>query len=275
MACLSCPGTVPLYSGVEMSSASAPAISARRRLTSAGGTSVSWSSLYGGSRSSPVKSSTSTPAGASSATARNSAVLCDPARRLPEMARTRICLCALHGRDADEQLDVVGDEQIAVREGLVPLQIEIAPVDHGFDLEADTLVAPRVGRAEIVDAPDQLDRLRDALERDLAGEPDLAVVGCLRGGRVKADLRMLLDVEELGRGQVCITVLVARVDARNLDRALQHRRLAGGVEAALELPERATDGGDAHVPNLEADVGMGGIYGVAAGGNQAGVDGCR
>ena len=45
------------------------------------------------------------------------------------------------------QLDLVGDQQVAVREGLVPLELEVAAVDRALDLEADALVAPWVGAA--------------------------------------------------------------------------------------------------------------------------------
>src|SRR5580693_8220777 len=85
-----------------------------------------------------------TPSGATWAAARSSAVLYDAARRLPEIPRIRIELGALDGGDAHQQLDLVGNEEIAVREGLVPLEVEVAAVDRALELEADPLVAPRV-----------------------------------------------------------------------------------------------------------------------------------
>ena len=82
-------------------------------------------------------------------------------------------LRGLDGRDAHQQLDLVGDEQVAVRKRLIPLEVELAAVDHAGELEADALVAPRVGAA-LGDDAGQLDRLGDALDRDLAVQADLA-----------------------------------------------------------------------------------------------------
>ena len=44
---------------------------------------------------------------------------------------------------------------------------------------------------------------------------------------------MLLDVEEIGRREVRVTLLVAGVDARHIDASLQHRRIAGRVDRAV------------------------------------------
>src|SRR5438270_9043691 len=94
--------------------------------------------------------------GAWRAASRSSAVLYDAARRLPEIARTRIGLL-LHRRDADQELDFVGDQQPATGEGLVPIESELAAVKLCLDLEADSLVAPGIGAA-LGDCRDQLDR---------------------------------------------------------------------------------------------------------------------
>src|ERR1700733_8083161 len=170
-------------------------------------------------RSRPSNGTTSTPSGASSAAARSSAVLCDAARRLPEMVRICMGLCGLDRGHADEQLDLVGHEQVAVRERLIPLEVEVAAVDHARELEADALVAPRVGSAFADDAG-ELDRLGDALDRDLAVETDLAIIKRLAGGRGERDLRVVLGVEEVGRRQVAVTLRVTGIDARDLDRAV-------------------------------------------------------
>src|SRR5437763_12420218 len=128
-----------------------------------------------------------TSGGATSAAARSSAVLYDAARRLPEMPRTRIELRALDRRDTHQQLDLVGDEEVAVGEGLVPLQIEVTPIDRARELQADPLVAPRI-LAVLSDLAGELDRLRDTLDGDFALEGDLAVCADLGGGGVEADL---------------------------------------------------------------------------------------
>src|SRR5664279_4621119 len=195
------------------------------------------------------------PSGATSAAARRSDVLYDAARRLPEIPRIRIGLGGLDGRDADQQLDVVGDEQIAVGKRLVPLEIELAPIDRALELEANALVAPRV-LAVLGDLPGELDRLGDALDRNLAGERDLAVGAGVGAGRAEGDLRMLGDVEEFGALQVPVAVLLAAVDRGDVDPARQHGGVARSVDGALEAAERPSDGGDTHVLDGEADVRM-------------------
>ena len=85
---LSTPGIEELYSGVATRTASAASSASLKSSTAAGsapGTSSSPS--YGGIALSPSKRSTVTPAGASAAAARRSALLCEPCRRLPLIAR--------------------------------------------------------------------------------------------------------------------------------------------------------------------------------------------
>ncbi len=100
-----------------------------------------------------------------------------------------------------------------------------------LDLEADALVAPRI-LAALGGSAGELDRLGDALDRDLAGELDLAVVVGVDRGRVERDLRVLLDVEEVGRLEVAVALLLAGVDARDLDGARQ----AGASPVASIVP---------------------------------------
>src|ERR1700742_1083242 len=140
--------------------------------------------------------SMATPSGATCAAARSSAVLYDAARRLPEMPRILMGLGALDGGHAEQQLDVVGDEQVAVREGLVPLEVKLPAVDRGRELEADALVAPRI-LAVLGDLARELDRPADALDGDLTLERDLAAGTHLARGGVEADLGPLVGVEEL------------------------------------------------------------------------------
>ena len=74
---------------------------------------------------------------------------------------------------------------------------------------------------------------------------------------MEADLGMLLGVEEVRRGQVRVALLIAGIDARDLDVAVQDRRVAGRVKRACERVKRAADGRDPHVADLEADVRVG------------------
>ena len=68
-----------------------------------------------------------------------------------------------------------------------------------------------------------------------------------------------------GEVEVAVALRIVRVDAGDLDAALEDRGLAGGVDRALELAERAAHGRDAHVTDLEAHVRVGRIDVVGPG----------
>ena len=70
----------------------------------------------------------------------------------------------------------MGDEEVAVGERLVPSEPELAAVDLALNLKADAIIAPRI-LAVLADLADQLDRLGDTLDGDIAGQLDLAVAG--------------------------------------------------------------------------------------------------
>ena len=76
---------------------------------------------------------------------------------------------------------------------------------------------------------------------------------------------LLVGVEELGALEVAVAVGVAGVDGGDVDGAREDGGVTAGVDRALERAEAAADGGDAHVPDLEADVGVAGVDGVGAG----------
>src|SRR6185437_7361830 len=161
-----------------------------------------------------------TSSGATWAAARSSAVLYDAARRLPEIPRILIELGGLDGGHAHQQLDLVGHEQVAVGESLVPLEVEVAAVDRAAELEADALVAPRI-LAVLGNLAGELDRLGDALDGDLALKGDVAGAAHLGGGGVEADLGLLIGVEELGALQVAVAVGIAGVDGGDVDGTLE------------------------------------------------------
>src|SRR5207302_8535802 len=132
------------------------------------------------------------------------------------------------------------EQEVAVGKGLVPLQVKITAIDGARELQADALAAPRVF-AVLGDLAGELDRLGDALDGDLTLQRDLTVAAHLGGGGTEADLRVLLGVEELRALQVAVAVGVARVDRGDLDASLQDRRIARGVDRAVERAEAATD----------------------------------
>jgi len=65
--------------------------------------------------------------------------------------------------------------------------------------------------------------------------------------------------------QVPVAILVARVNARDLDDALESGCVAGRVDRALELLEGAADGRDAHVSYRKPDIRMRRIDAVCPG----------
>jgi hypothetical protein len=64
---------------------------------------------------------------------------------------------------------------------------------------------------------------------------------------------------------VTVAVPVRGVDRGDLDAAGELQRIIGDLDGALEAVERAADGGDAQVLDLEADVRVGGVDRVGAG----------
>jgi hypothetical protein len=74
--------------------------------------------------------------------------------------------------------------------------------------------------------------------------------------RAEGHLGIGLDIEEIGRAQVPVPLLGARVDARRLERDLDARvtdALLVGDDRPLELGEPAADGRDHHVLRHELD----------------------
>ena len=72
---------------------------------------------------------------------------------------------------------------------------------------------------------------------------------------------MALGVEEVGRLEMAVQLLVLHVDARDLRRALEVRALERGGEVGEAAAERV----HARVDDLERDVGMDGVCGPRAG----------
>src|SRR5690606_41802675 len=85
-----------------------------------------------------------------------------------------------------------------------------------------------------------------------------AVVGDAQAGRAEGPLRMVLDVEEVGRADVVVALLVVRVDGACVDLRGDRRvgQVLGGDDLAGELPEVAAYLADHHVADGERDVGV-------------------
>src|SRR4029453_2238940 len=137
----------------------------------------------------------STPSGASSRAARARAVLYDSSRRLPERARI-FTSGRPDRREGGLQRDVVREQETASGKGRVPVEAELRAVDLPLELETETVVAGHVGaRAE--ERASQLDRLRRALDGEIAADDDVVAVD-LDLGRSEMKLREALGVEEVG-----------------------------------------------------------------------------
>ena len=85
-------------------------------------------------------------------------------------------------------------------------------------------------------------RLGHALDGEL-GVRDEGVAVTPDVARLEAKLREALDVEEVGRLEVAVQVLVLDDDAGRLDDAFELRLLAAG-ESGLEVAELAAERGD-------------------------------
>jgi hypothetical protein len=150
---------------------------------------------------------------------------------------------AMRSRRARLDRDVVRQEEAAARKWGVPVEPEVRAIDLAGELERDPLVPQRIGaRAE--EAASELDGLRGFLDRQVAPYDELVAVRLDRRGR-EADLGMAGDVEEVGRLEMCVTRLVERDDAGDVDRPLDGRLLptlnrpgeAGHTSLYVDEPE--------------------------------------
>src|SRR5439155_4710860 len=168
-----------------------------------------------------------------------------------------------HELQLGEDRDLVRERGLTAWERVVPVEPELAPVDGRAQAEADPLVAVGIGDRR-THGPGDRDRLRDALDRQLAGdrEPAVAVEADLLGG--EAELRVPLGVEEVGRLQVGGEVLVPDIDARDPGAALERGALALDRELGSDLVELALEP-PGQVGNLEVDPRVNGVEAPGSG----------
>src|SRR5207248_2939397 len=134
------------------------------------------------------------------------------------------------------------------------------------------LAAPRVGPAA-GQLGAKLDRARDALDGQLALHEEVVPAGLDARGP-EGDLRMALDVEEVGGPEVLVAPLRSRVDAGRPNGALRLRLavLADG-QRAVEVGEEPLDGDQTHVADLELDARVNRVHLPGSGGeNRRGID---
>src|SRR3954447_1542954 len=160
----------------------------------------------------------SAPAGSSSAADRRSSELYESRRSDPEMPRTRICL-RLGELELDVELDVVGQGEPALGQRRVPVEAELGPVDHGLEREAELGVAGDV-LVRALDRAGAGDLLGVALDRQVAVDGDVVPV-TREAQRAELDLGVALGVEEVRRLEVAGQVLVLDHDRVGVDRAVE------------------------------------------------------
>ena len=124
------------------------------------------------------------------------------------------------------QRDLVLEDRAAAGKLHVPVHPEGRPVDDGLEGEADLLAGGAGDGAG--DRAGQRDGLLRAAELQLALDDELVAVAADVGGRER-DAREALGVEEVGREQVALEVLVLDGDAGDVGRAAQ--RAVGEVAA--------------------------------------------
>ena len=116
---------------------------------------------------------------------------------------------------------------------------EVAAVDLTGGGEAGAGVAEGRAQLEPVNLEVQRHLTRDPAERELAVDDERAVVDP-DAGRAVRELRVMVDVEEVGRAEVGVAVGIGGVDRRQ-----HHRRLDAGGERILAGHEGAGEFGEA------------------------------
>src|SRR5205814_7293674 len=159
-----------------------------------------------------------------------------------------------HGLDLELDGHLVADDDAAALDGGVPADAEVAPADLRSGGEAGPGAAVGVGPE-----PVQLQRQRDvpghALEGELAVH-DVVVAVPAHAGRAVGHRGVVLDVEEVGRPDVRVALLLAGHDRvqRDLGGHRGAQRVRAGDDLTGEGGEPPPDLADHHVPDGEADL---------------------
>ena len=160
---------------------------------------------------------------------------------------------SLHRRDIECDLHLVAEERSARLERLIPAEAEISAVELSTQLELDPFISARLACR-----PAQLrverDLTGDAAHRQVADELQTPAVEVVDLGRVEADLRIALDVEEVGGAtQVLVSHRRVRVDRGRVDHPVARGRPAP-FPAPIELAEAAGYRREHHVLHGESNV---------------------
>src|SRR5689334_1777727 len=198
----------------------------------------------------PSQSSTSTPSGASSIAARSRLVFSDSARRLPLTARIFMSAFLPHERQLGDQLDVRREVVAPALVRGVPVDAVLRAVDVGLEPQPEPLPAEGIGRRSVRDRAGQVDRARDALDRELAVRLHGLALALPEVRGPKLDLGVAGGVEEVRGLEMAVQLLVLHVDGGDL----RGPREGVPAEGRLEVAEAAAERVHARVADLERDV---------------------
>src|SRR6266511_2311190 len=146
----------------------------------------------------------------------------------------------LDSLDLEFEAGLLADQDASTLERGVPGQAEVLTVELGVGREAGALVTERALRPAVVL---DLERHRpgDAVDGEVARDEEVLRRAPLDPRAAECELRVALDVEEVGRAQVRVPLLVAALDAGCVDLDLDPRaqRVVGDVDVALDAGELA------------------------------------
>src|SRR5690348_6724479 len=129
---------------------------------------------------------------------------------------SRPCTLRSEKLELEADLHLVADQQAAGFERLIPGQTEIAAADLRRRAESEALAAPRIRDPALLDDVER-HLTRHAVDRQVAGELELAAAAIEHARPLERDARILLRVEEVGRAEVRVALRVACVDGIDVD----------------------------------------------------------
>src|SRR5438309_2004483 len=124
--------------------------------------------------------------------------------------------------DLELEARLLAHQDAAGLDGHVPGEPEVLAIDLGAGREAGPPVAHRIGcPAVVLDL--EADSARDAVDRQITVYEEVSGRFPFDPRALERDLRIALDVEEVGRTQVLVALLVPALDAGGIDVDLHPR----------------------------------------------------
>src|SRR5205085_8285541 len=120
-----------------------------------------------------------------------------------------------HRLRLDLQIDFLAHEEAAGLQGDVPRDAPVLTINLGAGGEADPEAAPRIdARALVLGVQDH--GARDVTDGEIAGDPKLVAADPLHLRGPERDRGVRLDLEEVGRTEVRVSLIDARGEALDL-----------------------------------------------------------